>query len=107
MLKPSSKRKNKPANERDRRTALHYAAMENDLAKAQQLITEHTIINTQDVNSWSALHFAAQSNALAVAKLLLEAGADVHLTDEHGNTPLFTAVFNSKGDGELIALLRQ
>jgi hypothetical protein len=30
----------------------------------------------------------------------------VHATDVHGNTPLFVAVLNSRGRGDLIALLR-
>ena len=38
--------------------------------------------------------------------LLLERGAIVDAPDKHGNTPLNRAVYNSKGRGEVIALLR-
>jgi uncharacterized protein len=52
------------------------------------------------------LHFAAQSNAVDVAGILLDAGAPVDPMDSNGNTPLLKAVFNSRGDGNLIKLLR-
>lgn len=42
-----------------------------------------------------------------MAKMLLEAGAKVDVRDAHGNTPLSTAVFNCRGDGEMIRLLRK
>jgi ankyrin repeat protein len=37
--------------------------------------------------------------------MLLGSGASVDLGDEHGNSPLFRAVFNSQGRGEIITLL--
>jgi ankyrin repeat protein len=42
-----------------------------------------------------------------MARLLLDSGASVDPRDANGNTPLFRAVFNSRGRGELIGLLRQ
>jgi len=101
------KRKDRLGVDRYGRTELHYAASENDIAKAQALVKAKVDVNTRDDNEWAALHFAAQSNSLEVAKLLLEASAEVDPTDSHGNTPLSTAVFNSKGYGELIVLLRE
>jgi ankyrin repeat protein len=52
------------------------------------------------------LHFAAQEGSVEVARLLLSGGADVDSVDEHGNTPLMTAVFESRGRGDVIELLR-
>jgi len=54
----------------------------------------------------TALHFAAQEGAARAAARLLEAGAQVDPVNSYGNTPLFTAVGNSRGNGELIGLLR-
>jgi bifunctional non-homologous end joining protein LigD len=51
-------------------------------------------------------NYAAQEAAVEVARLLLDHGAAVDCTNRHGNTPLFTAVFNSRGDGSVIELLR-
>lgn len=39
--------------------------------------------------------------------MLLRAGALVDAADSSGNTPLWRAVFESKGRGEVIALLRR
>jgi ankyrin repeat protein len=55
---------------------------------------------------FTPLHFAAQEHAAEVAELLLENGAEVDSSNSFGNTPLFAAVFNSRGRGELIELLR-
>jgi ankyrin repeat protein len=52
------------------------------------------------------LHFAAQEISVRVATLLLDQGADVDSEDSSGNTPLSTAVFNSRGEGDMIQLLR-
>ena len=62
--------------------------------------------NHPDVDGFTPLHFAAQSGAVDVAEALLAAGATVDARNTYGNTPLFVAVFDSKGRGELITLLR-
>lgn len=87
------------------RTALHYAAAENNTVDAQELIARRVDVHAKDDNEWTALHLAAQSNSFEVARLLIEAGAEVDPADSLGNTPLSTAVFNYRGNGELIMLL--
>ncbi|MFC9534473.1 ankyrin repeat domain-containing protein [Streptomyces sp. NPDC056975] len=44
------------------------------------------------------LHFAAQSQAAPAVGVLLAAGAPVDVGDSNGNTALFNAVFNYRGD---------
>jgi ankyrin repeat protein len=39
--------------------------------------------------------------------MLLDAGAEVDAVDAHGATPLWRAVFDSNGRGELVVLLRE
>lgn len=39
-------------------------------------------------------------------RMLLSHGASVDQENRYGNTPLWTAVFNSQGRGDVIALLR-
>lgn len=89
------------------RSPLHYAALTNDLPMAEARIAADDDPNLADVHGWTPLHFAAQEGAIGVARVLLAAGADVDRVDEHSNTPLSTAVFNSRGWGDLIELLRQ
>lgn len=47
-----------------------------------------------------------QEHALAAAAALLNLGATVDPINSFGNTPLFVAVFNSRGRPEMIKLLR-
>jgi len=85
---------------------LHYAASEKAADTAQQLVTAGADPNATDDEGWTPLHFAAQSNSAELIRLLLQAGAVIDPRDSFGNTPLFKAVFNSRGDGNVIALLR-
>jgi len=89
------------------RSDLHYAARDGNLEEVQQLIHVGVEVNRQDQNGWSPLHFAAQACSAEIAKVLLEAGAEVDVRDAYGNTPLWRAVFSSKEDGSVIAVLRQ
>lgn len=50
---------------------------------------------------------ACQQGSAAAARALLDVGASVDSVNAFGNTPLFVAVFNSRGRGDLIELLRE
>ncbi|NYF55778.1 ankyrin repeat domain-containing protein [Micromonospora purpureochromogenes] len=63
--------------------------------KVRALIEHGVEVNASDANGWTPLHFAAQAQSAPVAAELLAAGATVSL-DEHGNTPLWRAVFNHR-----------
>ena len=101
------KRKERPGIDRLGRTELHYAACEGDLPKAQALLAAGARADLPDDNGWTPLHFAAQAHSVEVTEALLAAGAPVDPRDSYGNTPLSKAVFNSRGRGEVIALLRR
>ena len=100
------KRRDRPGVDRAGRTPLHYAAADGDSGRVRQLLATGLIADAPDDNGWTPLHFAAQSNAADATAILLSAEAAVDARDAHGNTPLFTAVFNSRGYGEVIKLLR-
>lgn len=92
---------------RSGRTELHYAASENDLTKMQSLLASGAEVDLPDDDGWTPLHFASQAYSVVAAEMLLVAGATVDAKDSYGNTPLSKAVFNSRGRGELITLLRR
>jgi ankyrin repeat protein len=87
------------------RTALHYAAGDGRLDSVRALITAGADVDAADSRGEVPLQFAARSWNLPIAEALIAAGAVVDAANEHGNTPLSTAVFESRGRGELIRLL--
>ena len=101
------KQKERPGVDRLGRTELHYTACDGDVTKATKLIAVGARVDLADDSGWTPLHFAAQSQSKQIAEALLAAGAAVDPQDSYGNTPLSTAVFNSRGKGELIDFLRR
>lgn len=90
----------------DGRTALMAAAIDSKPEAAQVLIDAGADTDIQDPGGWSALHLAAQSGSVEIARMLLDSGASVDPVDAHGNTPLSNATFESRGNGDMIKLLR-
>ncbi|MCC6906807.1 MAG: ankyrin repeat domain-containing protein [Phycisphaerales bacterium] len=94
---------------RSGRTALLLATSFPMLPRADEifslLLTFGADVNASDMRGWTALHFAAQRHDLLKAAALIEHGAVVDAEDEHGNTPLCRATFESRGRGEMIQLL--
>jgi ankyrin repeat protein len=45
-------------------------------------------VNAQDAAGYSPLHAAASYDHIELARLLLDRGADVHIKDEDGDTPI-------------------
>jgi len=86
------------------RTALISATSCNNIELLQWLIDNGANVNHQDRNGYSALHFAGQEKCLECAQLLINKGANLELADIHGNTPLWTTIFNSKGDTRIVKL---
>ena len=106
MVKKQPKRHDRPGVDQMGRTLLHYAASEGNEPEVLRLLNEGANPNARDDNGCSPLHFAAQSSRRLVAMQLIAAGAEVDALDSNGNSPLSNAVFNSRGDGELVAALR-
>jgi ankyrin repeat protein len=84
---------------------LHEAARDGDLGVVTSLIESGADINARAGSGYTPLHLAAQEYRPAVVAALLDQGAEIDATDKHGNTPLWTAVFNSRGRGDVIRLL--
>ena len=89
------------------RSELHYAVVDRNIDRVKQLIRQGMDLNIADRDGRTPLHFAAQNYDDVIARLLLDSGATIDPRDANGKTPLSTAVFNSRGRGELIGLLRE
>lgn len=87
------------------RTALIWSAFYGNEILLHWLIDNGANVNHKDRNGDSALHFAAQQKTVECAKILIEKGADIEIQDNYGNTPLWRAIFFSKGDISMVNLL--
>ncbi|MBP8639466.1 MAG: ankyrin repeat domain-containing protein [Oscillospiraceae bacterium] len=82
------------------------AVLSNKEECIKMVIKEDADLNIKDMDTgFTALHYCAQNHDFLTAKTLMEAGAKVDEKDTYGNTPLFKAVFFSKGETDLIKLL--
>ncbi|UOG73127.1 ankyrin repeat domain-containing protein [Hymenobacter tibetensis] len=89
------------------RTALLWATFYGNTPILEWLIDNGANSNHQDRNGYCALHFAGQEKQFECAELLLTKGANLELPDIHGNTPIWTALFNAKDDHRLVNLYLQ
>ena len=95
------------ATDGEGRTALLNSVIENKVDFIHWLLENGANINHQDRIGYSVLHFIGQNQMTSLAKYFLGKGADPNLQDIHGNTPLWTAVFNSKDTKDIVRLLLQ
>lgn len=91
----------------DGRTELHHAVIDSKFELVQSLLAGGSDATAQDKAGWTPLHFAAQRYAIEIATLLIQHKAAIDVQDVFGNTPLWRAVFESRGRGEMITLLRR
>lgn len=84
------------------RTDIHYAS---DAGTIERLIVGGADINLQDDNGLCPMHFYAQENNISAIDVALKNGATPNLVDSHGNSPLWTATMNVRGDFSCIEAL--
>lgn len=89
----------------DGRNILFHAILSNNLEFVSAFVDKGVDINCHDKLGWTPLHYAVQIYSLEISKFLIEKGANVDSVDNHGNSVLWRAVFESKGRGEIINLL--
>lgn len=92
----------------DGRTGLMHAVLDSD-ADAQMvqfLVKAGANVHWHDGGQkWTALHFAARDNKYEIVKTLIQAGAEIDAVDSFGNTPLWRATMECRGDYSVIRLL--
>lgn len=81
------------------------AVLANNYEEIKRLLRTKVDINIQDRLGFTALHYAAQEYSIEIVKLLVDSNAEIDIQDLQRNTPLFKAVFYSKGRGDVIEFL--
>ncbi len=69
-----------------------------DPAQVRKLLAEGADANARNADGATALMLAAHAGHLDIVRALIDAGADVHATDELGWAPLMKAVYNAEQD---------
>ncbi|ASY30695.1 ankyrin repeat domain-containing protein [Taylorella equigenitalis] len=82
--------------DRDGRTILSTAVVENNKNLVKYLISKGFDVNASDSDGLTALHLAAIHNRYKMIEILLENGAKVNSLDKWGNTPISRAVYPSQ-----------
>ena len=82
-----------------------HAAAYNNIELLKWLIENGSDINYQDRIGYTALHFTGQNKLIEIAEYLLKNGANPNIQDIHGNSPLWTAIFNSMNEKRVVRLL--
>lgn len=73
---------------------------------ALYLIKAGINVNNQDSQSQVALHYiAVYKNDLDIAQEIINHGGNVNSKDKFGNVPLWTAIFNAKGEYDFVEFL--
>ena len=95
------------ATDGEGRTAFIHTAAYNNIELMKWLVKNGADINFKDRIGYTALHFAGQNKYVDIAAYLLERSADPNIQDIHGNSPLWTAIFNSMDEKRVVKLLLQ
>jgi ankyrin repeat protein len=78
------------------KTALHYAATQNQAQTAEILINLGADVNAQDTTGLTPLHLAAIFGYTDVAGVLYSHGASLTVADDFGDTPLHCAAIHGQ-----------
>lgn len=84
---------------------MFHAALTCDASEVRRLIDQGVDPNASNSQGFTALHFAAEVQCPSVISLLAHGGAVIDPRDNWGNTPLWRAVFRSRGEGAAVAVL--
>lgn len=87
--------------------SLLHMAIAHNMTIAEDTIKRSIDVNIRDKKGQTALHYLGVYYNLELAKKVLQHGGDVSIKDSYGNIPLWTAVFNAKGNYAYVDLLLQ
>lgn len=72
---------------------------------ALDLISRGINVNQQGNKGMTPLQYAIEHNQPELVHAIINAGGEVNIRDSYGNNALWTAVFNARGNYELVKLI--
>jgi len=84
---------------------LHSAIAYSNMPAVLYLLGRDVNVNIQDAKGVTPLHLAGAYRNPEIASLLLEHGAELSLVDQHGNSAIWTAAFNARGQHDVVKVL--
>lgn len=85
---------------------LQHAIVGRNFEIALFLLEQNIDVNVTNINGQTSLHLICIYPNIEVAEKILKNGGNIYSRDKFGNNPMWTAVFNSKGNYyEMIKLL--
>ncbi|ORE04073.1 ankyrin, partial [Rhizopus microsporus var. microsporus] len=92
------------ARDKDGKSLLHYACINNKIERARHMLEQGADVNAKDNHDWTPLHLACLHGHLDIVKLLIQQGAVVNmLGSEDMDTPLHQA--SKHGHKEIVLYL--
>lgn len=90
----------------ENKQSLLHEVVSSKQTKFLPLLLKHSInLNQKDKNGQTALHYCGLYNTGEIAEFIIKAGANVNICDDYGNQPLWTAVFNSLEQHDVVKVL--
>jgi len=89
----------------NKQNLLHEAIANGRVDIAIDLIERNININQQDSSGLSPLHYCSLYKEKNIAVSLIKKGANINILDIHNNNPLWTAVFNARGEYSLVDII--
>jgi len=91
--------------DKDQRTILFYAIIEDKYLFFEYLLKNKAFVNIVDRHGYSPLHYAINEYRKQMLMELIDKGANIEMYDSYGNNVLARAVLTSKGRKGIIKYL--
>ncbi len=86
---------------------LHEAISYNNYPTAKKLIQFGVDVDKSNNDGSTPLHFAAESQNVDLVKIIASNTNNINAVDKHGNSPMWVAVFNARGNYSIVEVLKE
>lgn len=89
---------------KSKQNLLHISIISGNPSVFDILMNKGIFLDQQDENGQTPLHYSATPEKIEFARRIINAGGRLDVSDFYGNEPLWTAVFNARGNPEIVEL---